>query len=240
MPVWASKIVKTNTNIQVTYGKEYIRTRRNKRVTAILDEFADLNRLDAACRPVFWKMLRCRHGMKLHCWKNWMLSFVLADSVVSYHLSRWRIATSVESIERAKGAGCTVDVLSLGRFNLEVMSWPNVCDKFSVQCCTTMSLIEPTCRNVLLTMLPKSRDSTQPNYCRPIVVLKFTTKMLSKLLYGRPRATLHMEQCFDEIGFTPHIALMMQWLMQNPNDQIIRFFLPPNGTDPAPRPHDYS
>ena len=86
--------------------------------------------------PVFWKMLRCRHGMELHRWKNWMLSFVLADSPVSYHLSFWRIATSVESIERAKGAGCTVDVLSLGRFNLEVMNWPNVCDKISVQCCT--------------------------------------------------------------------------------------------------------
>ena len=157
--------------------------------------------------PVFWKMLRCRHGMELHRWKNWMLSFVLADSVVSYHLSFWRIATSVESIERAKGAGCTVDVLSLGRFNLEVMNWPNVCDKFSVQYCTTMSLIEPTCRNVLLTMLPKSRDSTQPNYCRPIVVLKFTNKMLSNLLYGRPHATLHMEQCFNETGFKPHTGI---------------------------------
>lgn len=79
--------------------------------------------------------------------------------------------------------------------------------KFQFNVAQTMSLIEPTCRNVLLTMLPKSRDSTQPNYCRPIVVLKFTNKMLSNLLYGRPHATLHMEQCFDETGFKPHTGI---------------------------------
>lgn len=79
--------------------------------------------------------------------------------------------------------------------------------KFQFNVAQTMSLIESTCRNVLLTMLPKSRDSTQPNYCRPIVVLKFTNKMLSNLLYGRPHATLHMEQCFDETGFKPHTGI---------------------------------
>ena len=56
-------------------------------------------------------------------------------------------------------------------------------------------------------MLPKPGDSSQPNNCRPMAVLKITSKIFSRLLHNRLRVVMDDQQPYDQTGFRPNTGI---------------------------------
>lgn len=61
--------------------------------------------------------------------------------------------------------------------------------------------LDPSWHKTLFSMLPKKGDLADAGNWRPIAILRVTYKLFSRLLYGRVKEQLNMEQSSDQVGF---------------------------------------
>ena len=206
------------------YVRQQLRKRKTERINKILDEFADLNRLDDAHTfPVREKRPTTTNDITPDEFGCFLGDLFKSDSVfqngpVADYLQN--IANSNDqavpdftmnelwsALKKMRRRKC-VDESGIVAEMIKYASCEFL--EYMLDCFNNMmriGILEPSWYETLFIMLPKSGDTTLLANWRPIAILRITYKIFSRLIYQRLMPILNNHQSSDQVGFRPNCSV---------------------------------